>query len=107
MLVKCLINPICFSLASFMAWEPSQKQNGRTAENADNVKQPMKAVQAALCYALTTPEQSTTTKANVATLQPRMLDTKVINEESSKDPATKELKQMVEGGVSQQVKDWP
>ena len=77
-------------------------------EKADGVEKATKAtVQATLCYALTTHEQSTTTAANAAMLQPRMLDTKVINEESSKDPATKELKQMVEGGASKEAEDWP
>ena len=64
-------------------------------------------VQAALSYALTNFEKSTTTEANAATLQHRMLDTKLIDNESFKAQATKDLKQMVEGGSSKEVKDWP
>ena len=59
-----------------------------------------------LCYALTTPEQDHA-KENVATVQPRMLDAKVIDKELATDPTIKELKQLVEGGASEDVGDWP
>ena len=35
-----------------------------------------------------------------------MLDTKMTDEESAKDPATKELKQLVEGGAGEDTRDW-
>ena len=74
----------------------------RQAETAD--KQDLAtvaAVQAALCYALTAPKQRTTSKAHAKTSQPRMLGTKEINKESTKDPALKELKQLEEGGAKE------
>ena len=40
-------------------------------------------------------------EANAATSQPRMLDTKVINEELATDPTIKELKQLVDRGRQQ------
>ena len=90
------------------SWRPWEPRSCRPAKNADEVEQATKAaVQAELCYSLTTPEQSTTAEANMATSQPRMLDTKVINKELSKDPATKELKQLVEGSARKEAEDWP
>ena len=59
-----------------------------------------------LCYALTTPEQDHA-KENVATVQPRMLDAKVIDKELAIDPTIKELKQLVEGGANKDAGDWP
>ena len=67
---------------SWRPWEPSRKRACRPAENVDEVEQASKAaVQAALCYALTAPERSSTGEANAATSQPWMLGTKVIDEE--------------------------
>ena len=81
----------------------------------DNIEQATKGVvQAALCYTLTTPDPSRPMvqdyavqgDANTATSQHKMLDTKVINEASAMDPTVKELKQLVEGGVREDARDW-
>ena len=65
------------------------------------------ATQATIHHALTTSEQDATTQVNATTTQPRMIGTKEINKESAKDATTKELKQMVEGGASDDTEDWP
>ena len=65
------------------------------------------ATQAAIHHALTTSEQDTTTEVSAPTTQPRIIGTKEINEESAKDATTKELKQMVDGGASEDTEDWP
>ena len=76
-------------------------------EDADNVETATKAAaQAAIDLALETSEQDTTTEVNTTTTQPRMIGTREINEESSKDATTKELKQMVEEGASKDAEDW-
>ena len=93
---------------SWRPWEPSRKCGCRPAEKADEVEQATKAaVQAAICYALTVPEKSTTDEANAATSEPRMLGTKVIDEDSAKDPAIKKVKQLVEGGAGEDAGDCP
>ena len=58
------------------------------------------------CYALTTPEHDHAVE-NVATVQPRMLDTKVIDKELATNPIIKVLKQLVEGGTSEDAGDTP
>ena len=68
-------------------WEPSRKCACRPAEDGDELELTTKAVvQAAFGYALTAPKWSTTSEANAATSNPRMLDTKVIVEESKTTP---------------------
>ena len=43
---------------SWRPWEPSRKRGCRPAETADDIEQATKvAVQAAICYALTTPDR--------------------------------------------------
>ena len=39
--------------------------------------------------------------------EPGMLGLEVINKKSAGDPSLKELKQLVEGGVSNDAEDWP
>ena len=94
----------------------SRKRGCRPAEKADDIEQATKAaVQAALCYALTTPDPSWPTvhdyavqgEANLAMSQPRMLDTKVIDKYLATDPTIKKLKQLVKGGASKDARDWP
>ena len=88
---------------SWRQWEPSRKRACRKKEDADNLETAMKAaVQEALRYTMTT-----TGDAHAATSQPRMLGTKEIDKESTKDPALKEPKQLVEGRAGDDPGHWP
>ena len=62
---------------------------------------------AAIHHALIKFEQDTTTEVNAMITQPRIIGTKEINEELAKDATTKELKQMVERGASEDAEDGP
>ena len=55
---------------------------------------------------VTTPEWSTTGDAHATTLHPRILGTKVIDKELTKDTSLKVLKPVVEGGASEAAVDW-
>ena len=75
--------------------------------NVETATKGKAAVQAAKYYALTTSEQDATTEVNATTTQTRMINTKEIIKESSKDATTKELIQMVEEGASEDAEDSP
>ena len=50
---------------------------------------------------------TTTGKVHAMTSQPRMLVTNEIDNKLTKDPALKELKQLVEGDAGEDAGDWP
>ena len=85
--------------ALMVADTPYDNSNVETATNA--------ATQAAIHYALTTSEQDATTEVIATTTQTRMITTKELIKESSKDATTKELIQMVEEGASEDAEDSP